>query len=229
MNKHKKLFFVGTTVMFLLATLVGLGSYVTTKDTESYVLKIGDRGISTKLYQQTLNSKLDYYRNQGVPTEAIEPQIKRMVLNDLVTDAIFSETAQQYGMMVPDYEIVSIIKSQPAFFTEGKFNNQMYYRLIMDSYKMSPEEYEKMLRQSLLSEKFKKLVTSAAKVLPDEVEAAYQKEMKGMKDPKSVKDPEAKKREVASNLQNQKAAELLTYYVRKYVAANKVVDFKENL
>ncbi len=223
MNKYKKVFFVGTTAMFLVATLVGLGSYLGAEKTEQNVVTVGKLKVPALEYQQTVNSKMEYYRQQGLPTEALEPQVKRMVLNDMVTDAIFAQAAQDSGMTVSDFEVSAVIRSQKAFYAEGKFSPEMYYRLIWEVYHVRPDEYEARLRQSRLAENFKRLAASSVKILPGEAEAIF------LAENKSLKGFEAKKDEYIGEIQRQKATALINYYLQRYLTANKVVEFKENM
>ncbi|MDD4004571.1 MAG: SurA N-terminal domain-containing protein [Elusimicrobiaceae bacterium] len=224
MNKYKKSVFVATTTIFLVATLVGLGGYLGGGNAETYVVTIGDDiKVDSQQYQQMVNSKLEYYRQQGLPTEALEPQIKRMIVNDLVTDAIFSQAAKDYGISVSDFEVSVVVRSQPAFFTDGKFNPQAYYRLIWDNYRVKPDVYEERIRQSRMAEKFKQLMAGGAMVMPDEAKAAY------LAENKNLKDFEEKKAEFTAGLQREKATELINYYLKRYLASNKVVEYKDNM
>lgn len=224
MNKYKKPVFVGTTSIFLVATLVGLGGYLGQGNTEKYVVTVGDSvKIPVVRYQQMVNSRLDYYRSQDVPLEQLEPQIKKLVLNDLVTDAIFAQAAAESGIVVSDFEVSMVIRSQPAFFVDGKFSPQNYARLIWETYRVQPDEYEARIRQSRMAEKFKTLIAGGAKILPEEAVALY------VSRNKSLKDFDKKKDEFMAELQRDRATELINYYLKRYLAQNKVVEFKENM
>ncbi len=67
------------------------------------------------------------------------------------------------GLRVSDEELAQSISSFDAFQTAGAFDVRRYRRLL-EQLKLTPESFEDIQRDSLLSEKLRSLITDTVKV-----------------------------------------------------------------
>ena len=79
-----------------------------------------------------------------------KPEIKRAVLDELVTQHLLAKEAIQTGMSLTDEQIAQIIASIGAFQVDGKFDKKRYEEVLRDK-GMNRFEFENRIRQDLLT------------------------------------------------------------------------------
>lgn len=128
------------------------------------VAEVGGRCITLREYRFEL---LKYARFLDNPSFA--PVVKQLVLNSLITREALAKKAEELGLLVSDQELLEVIKSDPNFQENGKFSLKLY-KEVLQRINLTPEEYEDILRKSLMAQKVLKLIEKGAYVLPEEVE-----------------------------------------------------------
>ncbi|WP_461829542.1 peptidylprolyl isomerase [Aquifex sp.] len=184
------------------------------------VAEVGGNCITLREYRFEL---LKYARFLENPSFA--PVVKQLVLNSLITREALSKKAEELGLLVSDQELLEVIKSDPNFQENGKFSLKLY-KEVLQRINLTPEEYEDILRKSLMAQKVLKLVEKGVYVLPEEVE--IQKKYAAMLfsgklyivKPKDVKlDYEPKEEELrkfyAENKEKYKEPEKKVFYLWK--------------
>ena len=79
------------------------------------------------------------------------------MLNSLIEERIILSAASETGLMVSDEEVFDIISSMPAFQKDGKFNPEMYKR-VLSANKYSPAAFERNLKEDIIKEKMRRLI-----------------------------------------------------------------------
>ena len=97
------------------------------------------------------------------------PVVKRLVLNSLITREVLAKRAEELGLLVSDEELLEVIKSNPNFQRDGKFSLEVY-RETLGRLNLSPQEYEEILKKSLMAQKVLKLIEKGVYLLPEEVD-----------------------------------------------------------
>lgn len=97
------------------------------------------------------------------------PVVKRLVLNSLITREVLYQKAKELGWFVSDEEIIESIKNNKLFKEEGKFSLKKY-KEVLNRFNLTPEEYEEILRKSLMALKIMNFINYGVYVLPDELE-----------------------------------------------------------
>ncbi|HIP42374.1 MAG TPA: hypothetical protein EYG91_00320 [Aquifex aeolicus] len=97
------------------------------------------------------------------------PVVKRLVLNSLITREVLYQKAKELGWFVSDEEIIESIKNNKLFKEEGKFSLKKY-KEVLNRFNLTPEEYEEILRKSLMALKVMNFINYGVYVLPDEIE-----------------------------------------------------------
>lgn len=158
MQKHKKYLIITvwiSTIAFVGAGFVGWGSY-NFSSTSNAVAVVGDRQISIEklqreyaklynLYNQLFNGTLD-------DEQAKKIGIEEQALNNLISRALRLNYAYDLGLRVSKEEIIEAITTMDTFHHNGKFDNEIYKRLLADN-QLRPKDFEEELGEGLLLEK----------------------------------------------------------------------------
>ena len=209
MARHRQSLIIASTVVILLGIFVGLGAnFFVSRDTSMAVAEVGGTKIPYALFQSRVRQVVDAMRERGTEvTEALEKQVKEDILRDMIVEEIFAQKGAELGLAVSDLELTSDI--QRTFRRGDAFDQRLYFQTVITQFHMSPEEYEAMRRRSLLSYKFRQIISNSIKVTPAEAEAAY------LKEHGSMKGFEAEKDRVAERLHQERSIATLNYYLRQ--------------
>ncbi len=212
LRRHKKALFIATISIFLLGTFVGLGGYLfTSRDMSMAVASIGRAKIPYDAYVQRVNQYEDALRARGTDVDdKVSQQIKQEVLREMIVDELLQQKAAEIGLSVPDSELARDIQNTPAFQEDHQFNQQLYFARIRQVFHESPEMYEQDRRKQLLAMKLKQLIYHSAKLTPAELEQEYKDLHKG-----SLKGFDKDKDAFAAKAQQQRALDLVNYYLRQ--------------
>ena len=212
LRRFRKPLFIAVIAIFLAGTFVGLGGYLfTSRDVSGAVAVVGTSKIPYSRYIVRVNQYADALRGRGqdLTDEALK-EIKQGMLRDMVVDELLRLKAEELGLAVSDEELSRDIRSTPAFLREGVFSQELYFNAVRGVLRETPEGFEKERRRALLTAKLKQLLFQAAKLSPEEVREAYARENKG-----SLKDFDKKREEFEGRLHQQRALDLINYYLRQ--------------
>ena len=130
----------------------GVDSYVRNADTGAGVATVGGSKISRQELESALRDQQDRMRNQmgGKVDPAMfeTPQMRRAVLDSLVTQRLLAEQAQKARLVVGNEQLVQFIANVPSLQENGKFSKERYEALVA-SQNMSKEMFEARLRQDM--------------------------------------------------------------------------------
>jgi len=135
------------------------------------VAKVGDESVTVQDIQQQL-SQIE--RNNQVP-----PQLKgfyaQQILQQLVFQREIEFEAKRLGITVSDQERADRIRLYlPMAFNNGSFvGMDQYTALVQQRFQLTVANFEGLIRQGLLEEKFRKLVTDGISVGPAELQEGY--------------------------------------------------------
>ena len=133
--------------------------------------KVGNRVVTYMEFKRSYARAYDFYR-KIFKDKFSEDLIKRLhlkeqVLNNLINDKLIEVVAQEEGIKVYPQEVVSEISKMEAFKTNGRFDPQKYRQLLQLN-RLTPAEFERDIKNSLLKEKVLSLVKDSAVVPPAE-------------------------------------------------------------
>ena len=212
LRRHKTTLFMATISVFLIGTFVGLGGYLfTSKDNSGTVATVGSTKIPYQDYVNRVNQYTEALRSRGADvTDDMTKEVKQGVLREMIVDELLQQKADEMGLVVTDGELANDIQGTPAFQQNGAFDQSLYFSRVRQVFHDSPEAYERSRRKALKAMKVKQLIFHAAKLAPSEVAEAYKASNKG-----SMKDFEAKKDAFESKAQQQRALDLINYYLKQ--------------
>lgn len=135
------------------------------------VAKIGDQTVTTQDIQQQLTQ---IERSNQVPQQ-LKGFYAQQILQQLVFQREMEYEAKRLGITVSDQERADRIKMYlPMAFNGGTFiGMDQYTTLVQQRFQLPVATFEELIRQGLLEEKFRKLVTDGISVGPSELQEGY--------------------------------------------------------
>ena len=154
----------------MLLYLVPQGPATAETSTDT-VAKIGDQTVSVAEVRQQLNQIKQ--RNQ-IPAP-LESLYARQILNQLVLQKEMEYEAKQLGIRVSNEEIADRIHQflPTAFNGDTPVGMDQYSSQVLNRFQMTVPVFEDLIRQGLLEEKFRKLVTDGISVGPAELQEEF--------------------------------------------------------
>ncbi len=133
----------------------------------SVIAKVNGEKILLEEYNSAYARTLDRYTQMfgGNIPEAIFKRLnlKQTVLNDLINRTLIRQQAKAMGIMVSNEEVQQVILNIPAFKRDGVFDQTLYQRALAQS-RLTPTAFEAQVRNQLLSEKLRALLTAGLDV-----------------------------------------------------------------
>ncbi|MCU7997310.1 SurA N-terminal domain-containing protein [Shewanella sp. SM95] len=93
--------------------------------------------------------------------------IKQSVLERLVADKLIDQAAKAMGLRVSDEQIVAAMRAEPAFQTDGKFDNDRY-QAILRQLGYQPQTFRDMMRVDMTRRQLTAALVGTEFVLPGE-------------------------------------------------------------
>lgn len=135
--------------------------------------------ISHGDYEKNFNNLVEFYRDQfkgQFSQEMIEKlDLKTATLDELIHRKLLLIEAEKQHIQVSDAELVTRIKSFPAFQKDKQFDRTIYNNFLKFK-RLTPSEFEANQREMLLIEKVKDQIESQVKVSASEVLALFKQE-----------------------------------------------------
>jgi peptidyl-prolyl cis-trans isomerase D len=135
------------------------------------VAKIGDESVSVQDVRQQLN-QIEHGNPNMKPLEALYAQ---QIMRQLVFEKEIEYEAKRLGITVSDQERADRIRQYvPTAFNGGTFvGMERYSAEVQARFQLTVPVFEELLRQGLLEEKFRKLVTDGISVGPAELQDEF--------------------------------------------------------
>ena len=181
MRKHAKYFYFLFFIVILSFVFWGVGPL--DQPTSVVVAEIGSDKVTVEEFWRAYDNARNMYRQifKDQFNEEMEKQLnlKEAVLDSIIEERVLLATAADMGITVNDTEVQEMIVNDQRFKRDGAFKKEIYFRTLELS-RLSPDQYERMLRKQLALEKMKRIVWASVDVTPLDVPAA------GGDDPKAV-------------------------------------------
>jgi peptidyl-prolyl cis-trans isomerase D len=135
------------------------------------VAKVGDESVSLQDVRQQLN-QIEQRNPNMKPLESLYAQ---QILKQLVYEKEIEYEARRLGIAVSDQERADRIRQfVPTAFNGGAFvGMERYSAEVQARYQMTVPVFEELIRQGLLEDKFRKLVTDGISVGPAELQDEF--------------------------------------------------------
>src|SRR5882724_4556686 len=135
------------------------------------VAKIGDESVSV----QDVRQQLSQIEQRNPNMKALEALYAQQILKQLVFQKEIEYEAKRLGIAVSDQERADRIRQYvPTAFNNGVFvGRDRYAAEVQARFQMTVPVFEELVRQGLLEEKFRKLVTDGISVGPAELQDEF--------------------------------------------------------
>ncbi len=188
MQKHKKWLVITiwiSTIAFVGAGFVGWGSYDYNQK-GGVVAVVGDREIAVDEYQREYSELYSQY-SQMFGEQFNQEMAKQLKLSDLAYNLVIQKNlilsyADDLNLDVTDEEVVSQLVKMNAFLKDGKFNKEIYLKVLAQN-RTSALEYESSLKRNLLLQKVQNLF----QIEPEEAEVKLLNRLMFLEDNVSIK------------------------------------------
>ncbi len=140
---------------------------------------VNKKPIPLRDFNRAYANQLNQMRASGSPiNESLARQLgfPKQVLDRLVNTELLSQAAESREIGASDKELRDLIRKNPDFQKDGKFDGERYRDILRDYYKRTDVEYEAELRRQLSAQKMLDIVDATSVVADDEVKAKYLKD-----------------------------------------------------
>jgi len=133
--------------------------------------KIGDESVSV----QDVRQQLDQIEQRNPNMKPLESLYAQQILKQLVSEKELEYEAKRLGIAVSDQERADRIRQYvPTAFNGGKFvGMDRYSTEVQARFQLTVPVFEELIRQGLLEEKFRNLVTDGISVGPAELQDEF--------------------------------------------------------
>lgn len=156
-QERKRLVQIVLLLIILPFAFFGLESYNKSNKVTA-LASVNDAEITAEEFENGMRQQQDRMRQMlGANFDASlfeTPEIKKAVLDSLVSQKLLMERAKAAGLTVTDDQIAQIIGQIEAFQTEGKFDKKRYADVLSNK-NMSPLMFEAKVRDDLLAQQLR--------------------------------------------------------------------------
>ncbi len=160
---------MGVIAITFVGTMGWMGLSAPTDDS---IAEVNGDKISLNEFRQSEKNVRDFYRNRFKEhySEDLMRQlnIKKQVLDDLIEKRLWLAYAEEVGIEVSDEELRDTIRAFPAFQKKGRFDREIYDRILAAN-RISRNTFESERREALLLQKAKALVQDSVTVTDLEI------------------------------------------------------------
>jgi peptidyl-prolyl cis-trans isomerase D len=198
---------LGATCVAMVVTLIP-GMNPTTAPTEGVVAKVGSYEITSAQVNQAVSQRM---RRQQIPEQfaaMLRPQLVQQTIDGLIVQQAQVIEAERMGMRVSDDELRQFIRVAWAdyIYPGGKFiGDREYENFIRQAFNVSVTEFERQLKQELLIDKLRSMVTDAVTVTPQDIEQEYRRQNTKVRLKYAVLNPATVAKEITPSEQELRA------------------------
>lgn len=162
--------FIGIIALSMLLYLVPQGTN-TAESATDVLAKVGDQSVTTGEVRQ----QMDEIRRRNPIPPMLEGLYARNILSQLIFQKEIEYEAKHLGITVTDQERADRIKQYlPTAFNGDTFvGMDAYTREVQTRFQLTVPVFEDLVRQGLVEEKFRKLVTDGISVSPTDVQDQF--------------------------------------------------------
>jgi peptidyl-prolyl cis-trans isomerase D len=185
---------------FYIPDFSDMGTTIPTGD----VATIGSEAVSAREFQLAYSNNIQRMGSQISPEMLRAFGIDKQVLDNLITQKVIAVQARRFGLQASDSEVQDKVLSIPVFVENGAFIGQAKYQMVLEQNNTTIPEFEDAIRNEVLGEKLKSLLTAGISVTDKEAETEYRKRNEKAKIDYFVIDPARFESRVTVTDQEQK-------------------------
>lgn len=222
LNKHKRIIFTVTVLVFVISIFFGLGNYVGSINLKNAVATVGDAKIPYDRYEIQVRLMMDNIlkdQDVGEGKDVVEKMVRNEVFKNMIVDELLYEEAKNLNIDASDFEVAVEIENTQQFWDNGRFNPQLYVTTIWRNFRMSPKEYEQWRKKQRIVNKYKQFLYYTVKVTDDDLNF-YSSLIPKDKLPKE-------KSKLTDGIKQQKFLAVANYYLREITSKVEIKDYRK--
>jgi peptidyl-prolyl cis-trans isomerase D len=168
LKRYLLIFFMGIVSIGMVAMFTPMGGGDTTQDQTNVLASVGGQSITTQDLDRTLRQRL-----QGVNVNYSAQLVAGLapsMLDQMIYRRALDLEAQKMGIEVTDAEVLRAAQAIPGLYPNGKFVGDAAFQQVTG---MTVSQFLASLRQELLSEKMRAVITDGVQVSPEEVQQEF--------------------------------------------------------
>jgi len=167
-NKMASLIILSAVSIMIIISFVFWGIGPKDKPQEDVVAQVNDDKIYLQEFWRAYDNEYKRISEKGAKKEDIEKlKLKDRVLDSLVDRAVLLIAAERAGISVSENELQDTIKHLDYFQDNGVFNRDIYMRSLSLNH-MTPQSFENMLKEDLMTKKMTSLIGETTELSPEE-------------------------------------------------------------
>ena len=171
-KKYLLVFFLGIVSIGMVITLAPIPTGDTRRMESNSLAEIDGAGITALDLQRNIQSRL-----RGSPLRN-DPRIVAAlaggILDDMVLQRALWGQAKKLGIEVSNQELLQSLQSLPWLYANGSFiGMDRYQDVIQQQTGMTVSQFEAQLREDILQQKMRGVITDGIRVTPDEIRQEY--------------------------------------------------------
>jgi peptidyl-prolyl cis-trans isomerase D len=176
MRKHAGSWMVKILLGAIVVVFVfwGVGSY--TQQQAGILATVNGEVISWEDHRNETNRLLEQVRQNfgaGLNDELLKAlQLERQALNQLIDRTLLRQAAARLKLEVSDEELSRSVRGIAAFQSAGAFDARRYQQMLSLN-RLTPDSFEAMQREAMLTRKIQGIITDSVKVSEDEIQGWY--------------------------------------------------------
>ncbi len=173
-KKYLLIFFLSIVSIGMVITLAPIPTGDTSRTESNVLASMGGANITTADLQRTIQAR---FRNSPQANQArMIPMVAGSLLDEMIFQRALIAQARKMGIEVSDQELGQTLQSIPWLMQNGSFiGMDRYQDVIYQQTGMSVQEFEAELRNRLLQDKIRSVVTDGVEVPPQEVLLEFQR------------------------------------------------------
>jgi peptidyl-prolyl cis-trans isomerase D len=190
--KAALIFFFGIMAIGMVITLAPLPDLNSLHTQQNVVAQIGGQTITTQDLDRNVRQRLESMTGKYSPQLA--SAMAGPILDDMISQRALSLQAGKLGLQVTEAEVLKAAQSIPGLYPGGKFIGDAQFEQAMG---MTVNQFLAQLRQNLLVQKIRSVVTDGVTVTPAEVHQEFLRRNAKVKVEYAVFDPSKLLKDVA--------------------------------
>ncbi len=171
-KKWLLIFFLGIVSLSMVVVMAPTGGFDTSRPEGNVLASIGGDTITSADLDTTIR---DRFKNSPMGFDRkMVPVVAPSVLDQMVTEKILMNQAAKMGIQVSDQEVLKVFERIPWLYPDGNFvGADRASDMVAQQTGKSLVQFEALMRDSLLEEKVRSIVTDGVQVTPAEVLAQF--------------------------------------------------------
>jgi len=174
-SKWKNIVLFITVFAFVATSIVAIIVYKLSGEING-VAEVNGKEIPFYEFNYAYEMTVRNMQMQNFDISNLKDQIKKEVVNDLIEKELLYQEAEKEGITATSEQVKNEILKISAFQVNGKFDKQTYLQII-NSFGLTPDAFENILRKELSVNNLKTILLSTIYVSDEEIETFTKKQL----------------------------------------------------